>query len=83
MGANVGEINCMILRLALYLARTTPNENIDIPEQNKRVPQSPRAIANQSAATVPISFSTAVPFVAKIIPIRSCNPFPSSLRRLA
>jgi hypothetical protein len=31
-----GEINCMIFLLALYLARTTPNEVVSLPASRRR-----------------------------------------------
>jgi hypothetical protein len=74
--ANDGEINCMIFLLALYLARTAPNEDIGIPERNKRLLRHPPAVANQSAVAYSNSLRIRSPALRKVVSLESCNPFP-------
>jgi hypothetical protein len=57
IGTRDGEINCIILRLALFIARTTPNEDIGIPPLTTRPWAPAGAVANQSPAASVKSFA--------------------------
>jgi hypothetical protein len=69
MDAKDGEINCMIFRLALYLARTTPNEPTGPPGPGKRLWKLPPAVSNQCPAAVSDSLPAPSTASEKVVPV--------------
>ena len=52
MDAKDGEINCMVFRLALYLASTTPNKPTAPPRPIKQRRKLPPTLSNQEATAM-------------------------------